>query len=163
MKKFVALTLAGLMAVTMLFGCTKKEEKPKTDAKTPVLADVWKAIETDIGTDEIGSIMDADKDVLMQFYGISADDLDEYVLKVPMINVQADEYFIAKVKDGKMEDVKKGIDKRKADLDNTWKQYLPEVYEQVKNAKTVEVGNYILFAVGPHAEKAETIFNEQTK
>lgn len=162
MKKLIAITLVAMMAATMLFGCSKKDDG-KTDMKSPVLTDVWKKVETDIGADNIGSMMDGDKDALMQYYGINADDLDEYVLKLPMINVRADEYFMAKVKDGKMEDVKKGIDKRKADLETQWQQYLPDVYEQVKNAKTVEVGNYILFVVGEHAAKAETIFNEQTK
>ena len=80
-----------------------------------------------------------------------------------MINVKAEEVFVAKVKDGKMDAVKEGIEKRQADLDAQWKQYLPDQYELVEKAQTVVNGNYVLFVVSEHADDIVGVFNEMTK
>ena len=49
--------------------------------------------------------MDVDADTLSALYGIDAADLEEYICKMPMMSVQATEFFIAKVKDGKLDAV----------------------------------------------------------
>jgi hypothetical protein len=76
------------------------------------------------------------------------------------MNVSAEEFFMAEVKEDKMKDVEAGIAKRIESLKQTWEQYLPDQYELVKNAKTVKVGNYILFVVSENADKAEELFTQ---
>ena len=107
--------------------------------------------------------MDADADILSQFYGISADDLVEYVCKMPLMAVHATEFFIAQVKDGKMDAVKAGVEKRQADLYQQWSQYLPDQLELVENYQLVTSGNYILFAVSEYADEAVSAFNTYAK
>ena len=104
-----------------------------------------------------------DDATLSAMYGINASDLEEYVCMMPLMGVHSTEFFIAKVKDGKMDTVKAGIAKRQADLDAQWSQYLPEQYELVKNYKLVTNGNYVLFAISEYADDAVTIFNSYTK
>ena len=68
-----------------------------------------------------------------------------------------------KVKKGKMADAEAGITQRQEDLDATWSQYLPDVYETVKDARVVKNGNYILFVVSEKADEAVSAFDEMTK
>ena len=78
------------------------------------------------------------------------------------MNVHADEILVMKVKEGNMEDVEAGIAQRQEDLDATWAQYLPEVYEVVQDARVVKNGQYILFVVSSYADEAVAAFDEMT-
>ena len=80
-----------------------------------------------------------------------------------MINVKAEETFVAKVKDGKMDAVKEGIEKRNADLVEQWKMYLPDQLELVEKSQIVVNGNYVLYVVSEHADAIVAAFNELTK
>ena len=131
------------------------ESKPQTSA----VQSVW----NDISKLSLPNLTAMDDATLSAMYGISASDLEEYVCMMPLMGVHSTEFFIAKVKDGKMDTVKAGIAKRQADLDAQWSQYLPEQYELVKNYKLVTNGNYVLFAISEYAADAVTIFNSYTK
>lgn len=122
--------------------------------------DVWNAVSAGR---ELPDFMDLDDGLLSDLYGIDAADLDSYVAKVPMINVKATEFFIAKVKSGKMDAVKDGIAKRQADLDEQWSMYLPEQLELVRNYKLVESGDYVMFAVTEDADDIVKAFNDCVK
>lgn len=135
--------------------------KPTTPpASSAVVDDIWNDISSAV---ELPNLSDVDAETLQMVYGISADDLTDYVCKMPLMNVIATEYFIAEVKEGKMDAVKSALVSRQADLDQQWKQYLPEQYELVKNYKLVTNGNYILFVIGEHAADAVTTFDSYTK
>ena len=112
---------------------------------------------------DLPSLSDVDAATLEAVYGISSDDLMDYVCKIPLINVTATEYFIAEVKDGKMDSVKASLEARQDALDQQWSQYLPEQYELVKNYQLVTNGNYVLFVVSEYADEAVSAFNTYTK
>ena len=131
------------------------ESKPQTD----VVASVW----NDISKLELPSLTELDDSLLSSLYGISASDLVSYKCYMPMMAVHATEFFVAEVKDGKMDTVKAGVAKRQADLAAQWSQYLPEQLELVENYKLVTSGNYILFAISEHADEAVSAFNTYTK
>ncbi len=131
------------------------ESKPQADA----VQSTW----NDISKLNLPNLTAMDDATLSALYGISAADLEEYVCMMPLMGVHSTEFFIAKVKDGKMDAVKAGIAKRQADLDAQWAQYLPEQYELVKNYKLVTNGSYVLFAISEYADDAVSIFNSYTK
>ena len=82
---------------------------------------------------------------------------------MPMMNVQATEFFVAKAAAGQVETVKAAAVKRQADLDATWSHYLPAQYELVQNYKLVVNGDYVLFVVAENAQAAVDAFNSLTK
>lgn len=131
------------------------ESKPQASA----VQSTW----NDISKLSLPNLTAMDDATLSAMYGINASDLEEYVCMMPLMGVHSTEFFIAKVKDGKMDTVKAGIAKRQADLDAQWSQYLPEQYELVQNYKLVTNGNYVLFAISEYAGDAVTIFNSYTK
>lgn len=132
--------------------------KPSDTPSAVSVSDIWAAM----GSDYSG-MADIDAALLSDLYGISDGDLEEFVGKMPLINVKATEFFIARVKDGKMDAVKSGIANRQAALEQQWSQYLPDQYEIVKNYKMVTNGNYVLFCIAEDADAAVTVFNSYTK
>ncbi len=162
MKKFIALITA-LVLMLALVGCsgdgkTNPSTEPSTapsEDNTPAMsiADFWAEI-AETYPDDLPRTMELNDEDLQTMYGIDASKLEEYTAQLPMMNVHATEFFIAKVKDGEMDAVKAGIQSRLDTVDATWSSYLPEQYELVQNHQIVEAGNYILFAI---SEKAEAI------
>ncbi|MEJ5966182.1 DUF4358 domain-containing protein [Flavonifractor porci] len=132
---------------------------PESTPQTSAVQSTW----NDIAKLDLPNLTAMDDATLSALYGISASDLEEYVCMMPLMGVHATEFFIAEVKDGKMDTVKAGIAKRQADLDAQWSQYLPDQHELVKNYQLVTNGNYVFFAVSEYAGDAVTIFNSYTK
>lgn len=137
----------------------KPTPTPESKPETNVVQSVW----NDISKLSLPNLTAMDDATLSAMYGINASDLEEYVCMMPLMGVHSTEFFIAEVKDGKMDTVKAGIAKRQADLDAQWSQYLPDQHELVKNYKLVTNGNYVLFAISEYATDAVTIFNSYTK
>lgn len=136
-----------------------QEPDSSTAPESSVVQSVW----NDISALGIPSLTDVDAATLSALYGIDSADLEEYVCKIPLMNVQATEFFIAKVKDGKMDTVKSAVESRQADLEAQWSQYLPDQLELVQGYQLVVNGNYILFAISEYASDAVSIFNSYTK
>lgn len=124
-----------------------------------VVQDVWDRIEAEV---ELPTFADMDDELLSVLYGIDSADLEGYIGKIPLMNVQASEIFIALVKEGAMDAVKAGVEKRQADLEAQWSSYLPEQLELVQNYQLVTSGNYLLFAVSYDAGQLVQIFNDCT-
>ena len=154
-NRLFVLVLTGVLALGLLTACGSKEESKEIDI--PAL---WTSIEETV---ELPSMMELDDTTLQDVYGIDAADLESYVARIPLMNVHATEFFIAKVKDGKMDTVKEAIAKRQADLVTVWEQYLPEQYELVQNYKLETEGNYVLFCVCAQADEVVGLFRDAAK
>lgn len=120
------------------------------------------AVWTAISDRELPYFMDLDDDILSQLYGIDAGDLVEYIGKMPFMNTQATEFFIAQVQPGKLDTVKAALEARQDTLEQQWSQYLPDQLELVQNYKLVTNGDYILFAIADCADDAVNEFNSYT-
>ena len=132
---------------------------PTPASAESVLESVW----NDIAQNELPMLTDLNDSTLQAVYGISAADLEAYLCKMPAMNTQATEFFLAKVKPGKLDAVKAAVEQRQADLVQQWSQYLPEQLELVENYQLVTNGDYILFAIGECAQDAVDAFNTYTK
>lgn len=135
---------------------------PETPAaKAPAVADVAAAVENALAAQI--SFMELTADDLSAVYGLSSSAVEGFVCKMPMMNVQATEYFVAKAAAGQADTVKAAAVKRQSDLDATWSHYLPEQYELVQNYKLAVNGDYVLFVVGENAQAAVDAFNSLTR
>jgi len=96
---------------------------------------------------------------LKAMYGIDANILADYTVKAPLMNVKTNEIGIFKVKNAKdVATVKKGMEKRAADVQKTFEQYLQDQYEIAKNYKIVTEGDYVLFLISESADDLEKAF-----
>ena len=147
-------------AVKPLETQTPAPDPTEAPAGTTKVQAVWEAI----ATRELPFFDDSlDDQILADFYGIDPADLVEYVWKMPFMNTQATEFFIAQVQPDKMDTVKAALENRQAALEEQWSQYLPDQLELVKNYKLVTNGDYIMFAVTEYADEVVTEFNTYTK
>lgn len=147
-------------AVKPLETQTPAPDPTEAPAGTSKVQAVWEAI----ATRELPFFDDSlDDQILADFYGIDPADLVEYVWKMPFMNTQATEFFIAQVQPDKMDTVKAALENRQAALEEQWSQYLPDQLELVKNYKLVTNGDYIMFAVTEYADEVVTEFNTYTK
>ena len=97
------------------------------------------------------------RQVLVDMYGLSSDLVKDYAIFMPAMNVHATEIILVEAQDGKLDEVKKALDKRMETVEQTWSTYLPEQYELVKNRKTLEEGNVIAIVI---ADQADAILQE---
>ena len=159
MKKLTALLLSALLCLSLLAGCQQGAE----ETKNPTCEEVLTAIQDAIGEDNLPMMGEIDDETLSVLYGFEPTELlEDYRGSISQMNVHADEILVMKVKEGNMEDVEAGIAQRQEDLDATWAQYLPEVYEVVQDARVVKNGQYILFVVSSYADEAVAAFDEMT-
>lgn len=70
--------------------------------------------------------------------------IEEFSGIIPMLQ-SASEVSIFKTKDGKVEEVKEAIEKRKELQMNTFKELLPDQYDIIKNSTLIVKGNYVIF------------------
>lgn len=132
-------------------------------SETPAGESKIQAVWTAISDRELPYFQDLDDELLSDFYGVDPANLVEYICKIPFMNTQATEFFIAQVQPGQIDTVKSALEKRQADLAEQWSQYLPDQLELVQNYKLVTNGDYILFAVADCADEAVDTFNSYTK
>ncbi len=130
--------------------------EPSDGEKT--VAAFWDELKNDHGF-EFPDAMSLSDQELSDMYGIDAALVEEYVAEIPLMNVQATEIFIAKVKDGEMDAVKAGIQSRLDSLDELWSRYLPDQYELVQNHQLVEEGNFIFLAIHEKAAEMAELFS----
>lgn len=154
-NRLFALILASAMVLSLLTACggDKKEEK-NVD-----IPELWASMEENL---ELPMMMELGDDELDFLYGINADDLESYVVRVPMMNVHATEFFLAKVKEGKMDAVKEAIENRRTSLEQQWSMYLPDQYALVQNAQLIVNGNYLFFCIAEDADTVVGLFNDAT-
>lgn len=132
---------------------------PTTDSKVET---IWSGILDNLGLAEAG-FTSLDASTLSSMYGIDANDLTAYVAKLPMMGIEATEFFIALVKEGKMETVKNAIMSRQAALADTFRDYLPDQLALVENYQLVTNGDYVMFCVCKDADSAADVFHDYTK
>lgn len=134
-------------------------EEGTTGGETANLTELQKKIDAVLnsGKYELPGFMMADEATLGNLYYLTTEDVNDYAIFLPMMNVQATEIMVVEAKDGKVDAVKEALDKRLADLDATWAQYLPAQYELVQNYVTFTEGNNVVVVI---AEDAQAIADD---
>lgn len=91
-------------------------------------------------------------------YGLSEDLIEDYTLQMPEDGDTAHEFFIAKVKDGKMAEVEEILNKRKEIIAARWAENTDSGYDYAREPVIYKSGNYIMLAVYEDAETLRTEF-----
>lgn len=140
---------------------TTAENSPSTTDKNPTenlstkqLFDKAKA-----ALGEMPSTVSLDEEMFSEFYGESDIEIEEFISEIPAMNVHATEITVVKFKEKITEDEAEAFfRKRQNDLEETWKNYLPDQYEIVEDSVVAVRGQYALFCVAENADKAEDAF-----
>lgn len=154
-KRFIALGVLVLVLVAAV-GCTSGKSDNKGEVNVSV-KEIAEKIQSDM---EWPPLIDLDEQGLKDFYGIDASDLEEYDVRIAMMNVKSNEVAIIKVKDAeKVEEIKGNVEKRAESIKKTFETYLPDQYENAKNYLLETKGKYIIFAIYEDTAKVEEVVN----
>lgn len=150
--------LCAASLLMLLTACTSNPTSAEVDLNK-ISETIYEKV--DSGDLEMGMMSEnLDATALKDLYDLNIDDLKSYDVRMALINVQASEVAMFEAKDGKIDAVKAGVEKRIENLKELWSQYLPDQYELVKNAQTYEHGNYYFFVVGTDAEAIINLIKE---
>lgn len=136
---------------------------PVEPSDTPSIANsaanVYAAVAKSAG--DTTATMDASS-VLENFYDLSADDLEDYVLYIPELSANIEEIFIARAKPGKASAVKSACEGRLSQLQDDADMY-PATGAYVANYQLVTEGDWVLFCVCPDSAGAVKAFQSAVK
>lgn len=164
MKKILALAL--IMGL-ILTGCSKKNDTPAptptpsatpeatvpTDGETGDSA-LTTAVNGVLGNYDLPSFMNVGDSELKALYSINREDVEDYAIFKPMMNVHATEIIVITAAEGKLDAVKEAVEAYMTVQEENWSTYLPDQHELVKNRVVKEKGNTYIVVV---AEEAEAI------
>lgn len=149
---FIALVVIILIAVAIYFVVNQnKEEKVNIDLQA-----LNNTISTQPPFNEL-STMDVTVETLGTMLQITADEVEEVIGKMPMMNVQASMYLVIKAKDGAVDSVKSKVENYGTAYEEQWATYLPQQYELVKQRKIGVKGNYVYLIISENAADLEAL------
>lgn len=165
MKKIVVTSLALALSLSLV-ACGQ----PSTDTETSPSpsTSVSPSPEVDVQVDFEAFMTSLEKNVMMPAlmsgdltfpdYGFAQGDVEEFLVRVPMMAVSAAEYGIFK---GDTAAIQAGIEQRLAELEASWSTYLPEQLALVEACSIYTNGDYVMYIICEEADKvyAENQFN----
>ena len=152
-SKVIATIMILVLVVSGIFtGCSSKQQKSKELSVKEINEKIKSTV-------DLSELKEGDSEKLNKLYGISQDEVEDFVLYTAASNIKADEILILKVKDEKnIDSIKEKITERVKSQDEVFKDYLPEeAYLVEKNVLKVK-GNVIIFAISKDAEKIGDLF-----
>ena len=155
-KKIIIALIVVVLLVAIGFGIyyfinNNKEENVNIDLQA-----VNNTISTQQPFNELATI-DITMENLTTLFNINAENVEEVVGKMAMMNVQASRYFIIKAKDGSVDTVKQQVEDYGNSYEQQWATYLPEQYELVKQRKIGVKGNFVYFIVAENVAELEAL------
>lgn len=163
MKRIISLMLV-VLSIFAFVGCGKSEPNVAvkdiiTNVESEVEA-ISNLTEVDLKAEEISELNKG----VVEAFNFNLEDIEEGIIKFPMINLQADEVIILKLKDEtKAADIEEALQKHVENQLQAFENYVPKNYELVKNHIFKTNGKYVLFVVSEEAEKIEGIFDNALK
>lgn len=145
MKKLFLVICAGAL---LLAGCSKSGNGGIFDIvknATDKAGDSYEIIKSTMSKvlDDFKSLTEAE---VSDF--ISEDNLDKFISYASEDPSLSDRIIIAKVKEGKMEDVKKELQENLKNLSETYKSYAPNIAKDLDNAFIFNIDDVIFVAIG---------------
>lgn len=108
--------------------------------------------------------MSLEGEQVKDFYHIDPAILEDYTIKIPMMNVKTNELALLKVKnETDIQTVVEGVKKRAENVQKQFETYLQDQYENAKNYKVITKGNYVLFVIAEEADAMVEQFHKLVK
>jgi len=157
MKKSILNVTLILVVISMLVGCSKKEN---------VVIDI-DALSTEAmnAAQFKDELVELDDTILTNIYStLQLNDVVKYKVFISATSAKAEELALFEAKDeASAENILQAVNDRVADLKFGFEGYLPEELKVIENAIVKKEGKYVLFAVGQNSEKINEVFKNSTK
>ena len=153
----IVLVVIIVIGVAIYFATRQSQQGPSEENNVNIdLQALNTTLSSQIPFNELAT-MDVTVETLETVLQITADEVDEVIGKMPMMNVQASMYIVIKAKDGAVESVKTKVENYGTAYEEQWATYLPEQYELVKQRKIGVKGNYVYLIISENASDLEAL------
>lgn len=157
MKKLQLFLMATILGGLLLAGCSKGTSEPEL-VEPKVTAN--EMIEEMLAEVEQPMLMELPADQVLAIYNIDPEKLEDYAIRIPMMNIKTNEIAILKVKDtADIPEVEEAVKQRAENVKKTFETYLPDQYENAKNYQLITKGNYVLFVISEDADKLIKVYD----
>ena len=155
MKKLQMLFLAIIIGALLLAGCSGG----KSDQAEPGVT-ANEMVDEMLTQVEQPAMMELTTDQVKEIYNIDPEMLEEYAIRIPMMNVKTNEIAILKVKnEADVPKVEEALKQRAENVQKQFETYLPDQYENAKNYQLVTKGNYVLFVISEQADELISVYD----
>ena len=156
MKKHTFILALTIVLSVVLSACSSSNNEAVVETKLSAK----EMVDEMLAKVEQPSLMEVEADMVGQLYHLDPALLEDYSIRMPMMNVKSNEIAILKVKDAKdISTVETAVKERAADIQKQFEQYLPDQYENAQNYELVKKGTYILFVISESADQLVTEFD----
>ena len=154
MKKMWMMVLTAMLAM-VIAACSDNES-----ATVEVKESAKEIADTMVTEVEQPAQIELSAEQLKEFYNIDAAKLEDFSVRMPMMNVKTNEIAIFKVKDAKdVAEIEAAAKQRAENVMKQFEQYLPDQYENAKNYKIVTKDNYVLMVISESAEELINVYD----
>lgn len=160
-KRIVSLLLLTTMSLGMVAcGSTTADQDTKVEESVTAFSpsEFVTAVDASIIEEETLAYMVLDSDMIEMTYAITPDMYTEIEARMPMMNVQCDELVVLLAADGQVETITAALEARQAYLADPANMGYPEHIEFANDYKLYVDGNFVVFAMGLHADKAVNVY-----
>lgn len=181
-KRQISIVLATVIVASMLGGCSKQatdakdvviveEEKGPAKADSAEAEPIFDEVKAlpDIYTEIQGKVVlyspiEFDDEFLMNYYGIDASLLEEYVFSMSEDATSAETIVLMKVKEiGDVENLKSALQVVVDEKRNEMENYLPEQFAIVDKAQVEAQDNYIWLVISENENEIKKIIEDGLK
>jgi predicted nucleotidyltransferase len=149
LKRNIFLLLTVVLALA-LSACSNSSKEVAMESKAPPKEMADQVLEQF----EQPALMEMPADMIQTLYHLDPALLDQYTIRMPLMNMKTNEIAILKVKEAKdIAAVETAVKQRAADVQKQFETYLQDQYENAKNYKLVTKGNYVLFVISENADE----------
>lgn len=154
-KRMIFLMLTIVLGLVVIAGCSK--DKPSTIESKLSVKEMADQMVKEV---EQPALIELQSDQVKDFYNLDTEKLEEYSIRIPMMNVKTNEIAILKVKDAKdVPAVESAVKGRAENVKKQFEHYLPDQYENAKNYKLVTKGNYVLLVISDKADELVKVYD----
>ena len=154
MKKMMVLMLTAMVALVISACSNDKSATIEVKESAKEMADKM------VAEVEQPQQIELSEEQLKDFYNIDAAKLEDFTVRMPMMNVKTNEIAIFKVKDAKdVAEIEAAAKERAENVAKQFEQYLPDQYENAKNYKLVTKGNYVLMVISESADELINVYD----
>ncbi len=156
-KNFIFTIIRIVLVVALIFAIVffVFRKPPKSDTPfSEVKNAVTKVIETE-------NMEENTERFIKKYFGLNANDFDGVLIYTPTTSMDAEEVLLIKLKDDSQEEeIKKAIEARVDAKLQAFKGYAPEQYDLSEKYILDISSGYILYVVGPDAQKIDEAFKK---
>ncbi|MDF2866191.1 MAG: hypothetical protein K0R72_1009 [Clostridia bacterium] len=133
-----------------------REDYSKVNVKTiDIMDNICETLDEDIP-----NMIDLTEEELKNNYNIDVDKIEEYVVKMPIMNVRANEIAIIKVKNIRdIGYIKDKVNDRIKNIQDSFDGYLQDQLVIAKSPLIIVKGRYVLMSISESNDTIESIFN----